>query len=316
MLELPPARDGLHLTRDLTRLGEDRRILGRAVRDGDAVRVRRGVYAAPTAGVTAEAKALLLMRAVALTAKVPPLFSHRSAATVWGIPFLTAGAPVAETLIAAASGGRSGRGIVRRGVDLDAVSVTTVDGFLVTSVERTIIDLARTVPFASAVIAADFALSTGGGAREPLTTVDLMMAELAALGIRRGLARVRRVIDFADGRSESAGESLSRVRFLELGFPAPELQVEFTHHTGVTDRVDFFWREYGHIGESDGLGKYRDPGLRGGQSAEDVVIAEKRREDRLRSQQPRFSRWEWRDALAPQRLRAILLAAGLPLRAR
>jgi hypothetical protein len=149
-----------------------------------------------------------------------------------------------------------------------------------------------------------------------MTTRALIRSELARLDFRRGLARVARAIEFADGRSESPGESLSRVRLHELGFPPPELQVEFTHHTGATDRVDFFWPEHGHIGECDGLAKYRDPLLRAGRSPEQVVIDEKRREDRLRSQEPRFSRWEWADAYHPHRLRAILSAAGLPLRAR
>ena len=306
----------IRLARDLTRLGRDSRDLSRGALRGQFVRLRRGVYLPSATWAESEQRALLRMRAVALSARRSPLFSHRSAATAWGIPFLTAGAPLAETLVAPARGGRSGRGIVRRCVDLDAVSIATVDGFRVTSVERTLIDLALTTSFASAVIALDFCLSTGDGTRAPLTTLELVRSELDGLGIRRGLSRVLRTIDFADGRSESPNESLSRVRFLELGFPAPELQVEFMHHTGITDRVDFFWRDFGHIGETDGLVKYTDPRLRGGRSAEQVVVAEKLREDRLRSQQPRFSRWTWRDAYAPERLRAILLAAGLPSRGR
>ena len=302
-----PEHDGLQLTQDLIRTGLDPRAAS------DFVRVRRGVYAPAAAWADERARSLLRMRAVALNASSPPLFSHRSAAAAWGLPFLTLGAPAAETLVASTSGGRSGRGIVRRGVDLDAVPVSVVRGFHVTSVERTLIDLARSQPLASAVMAVDFAISDGRGRRVPLTTPDRIRSELARLDLRRGLARVNRTIDFGDGRSESPNESLSRARIYELGFPEPDLQVELTHHTGVTDRVDFLWREYGHIGEADGLGKYLDPALRSGRSAEEVLIDEKRREDRLRSQYPRLSRWEWSDAYTPARLRAILLDAGLPL---
>ncbi|CAN5239425.1 hypothetical protein BH11ACT5_BH11ACT5_27910 [soil metagenome] len=277
------------------------------------MRVRRGVYVPYSTWNDESVRILLKMRAVALNASADPLFSHRSAAAAWGLPYLTADAPVAETLVAAARGGRSGRGIIRRGVDLDAVQVSIVHGFRVTSIERTLIDLARSQPFASAVMALDFAISDGRGRRKPVTTVDRIRAELGRLEVHRGLARVIRVLDFGDGRSESANESLSRARIFELGFPTPDLQVEITHHTGITDRVDFLWREYEHIGEADGLGKYLDPALRSGRTAERVLIDEKRREDRLRSQYPRLSRWEWSDAYTPPRLRAILLDAGLPL---
>lgn len=307
MLHIPD-HDGLHLTSDLARIGLDSRLLS----SGEFVQVRRGVYVPASTWADDNVRTLLTMRAVPLSAATPPLFSHRSAAAAWGLPYLKLGAPAAETLVASASGGRSGRGVVRRGVDLDQVAVLTVRGFRVTSVERTLIDLARTQPLASAVMAIDFAISDGRGSRIPLTTPDRIRAELARIGVRRGLARVNQAVDFGDGRSESPNESLSRVRIFELGFPTPDLQVEIAHHTGVTDRVDFLWPQYGHIGEADGLGKYLDPALRGGRTAEEVLVDEKRREDRLRSQYPRLSRWEWRDAYTPARLRAILLDAGLP----
>jgi len=300
----PPAP--LHLTSELARVGLD-------PRGSDFVRVRRGVYAPRGDWADEGGRGLLRIRAVDLAAVEPPLFSHRSAATVWGLPFLRAGAPIAETLVAPARGGRSGRGIVRRCVDLDAVSECFVQGLRVTSLERTLIDLARTLPFASAVMAFDFAVNDDGGRRAPLTTIELVTAELARLDIRRGLARVMRAIEFADPRSESPNESLSRARIFELGFPSPDLQVEIAHHTGVVDRVDMLWREHGHIGECDGLAKYRDPALRGGRSPIDVLVDEKRREDRLRSRYSRLTRWEWGDALVPTRLRDILLNAGLPL---
>ena len=191
---------------------------------------------------------------------------------------------------------------------MELVATHLIDGLLVTSVERTLIDLAATTSFASGVMAFDFAL----GGRDPLTTKERTRTELDRLTLTRGLRRIENVLNFAVTNSGSPGESLSRARIFELGFPAPTLQVEFRHHTGILDRVDFDWEPFEHIGEFDGHGKYRNPRFMSGLTAEEVVIREKQREDRLRTQRPHFTRWEWPDALDPRRLAAILTNAGLP----
>jgi len=254
----------------------------------------------------------MTMKAVALAADNSPVFSHVSAAAVWGLPILGAWPPEVHTLVASASGGRSGRGIRRHCVELDLVRSTVLDNLRVTSVERTLIDLARTLSFASAVMAFDHALATDRGRKSPMTTKSRILAELEHVGWSRGRNRVLTVVAFADGASGSPGESLSRVRIFELGFPAPCLQAEFVHHTGIRDFADFDWPDYEHLGEFDGHGKYLDPRMRAGLSPDQIVIAEKRREDRLRTRRAHFTRWEWGDALQPARLLAILVDAGLP----
>lgn len=313
MSDLPHPRQGLYLARDVARLGNDTRVLSVGAARGEFVKIRRGAYVSAEHWQTIQPRErhVMSIRAVDLAAAESPIFSHRSAAAVWGLPLLGSWAHPVHEVVPLSGGGRSSPGIVRHGVRMNQVSVTERAGMLVTSIERTLLDLALTESFASAVMACDAALSTDLGRERPLTTKERLRAELSRFA-PRSAARAERVIDFADGDSGSPGESLSRVRFHELGFPAPLLQVEFIHHTGITDRADFFWPKYGHIGESDGLSKYRDPRLMNGRSPDEVVIEEKRREDRLRSQQPRFSRWEWLDAFYPQRLLAILLDAGLP----
>jgi very-short-patch-repair endonuclease len=67
-------------------------------------------------------------------------------------------------------------------------------------------------------------------------------------------------------------ESCARVLFRDHGLPPPELQVHITgRDRTMIARVDFFWRRYGVVAETDGLLKY-DSGER--------AIAERRR-DRL-----------------------------------
>jgi hypothetical protein len=97
-----------------------------------------------------------------------------------------------------------------------------------------------------------------------------------------------------------------------LGFPPPRLQVQFTLRTGRTAFTDFFWEDHRHIGEFDGLGKYRDPALLVGRTPEQVLVAEKDREDDLRRQVRAFSRWRTPALESPRLLYEILTSAGLP----
>lgn len=57
--------------------------------------------------------------------------------------------------------------------------------------------------------------------------------------------------------------------------------------------------------------KYRSEEFRRGQRPEDIVVAEKIREDRLRSQGFRVVRWLWEDAVDRSKLSEILRGAGL-----
>lgn len=59
---------------------------------------------------------------------------------------------------------------------------------------------------------------------------------------RKGVGVARAALEFGDGRSESVGESLSRVRLAALDVPAPELQVNvFDERGGWVARCGFGW---------------------------------------------------------------------------
>jgi very-short-patch-repair endonuclease len=74
-----------------------------------------------------------------------------------------------------------------------------------------------------------------------------------------GIERARQVIEFSDGRAESAFESISRVAFRDSGLPPPELQVRIGNAEWMIGRADFLWREHRTIGEADGALKYENP---------------------------------------------------------
>lgn len=113
-----------------------------------------------------------------------------------------------------------------------------------------------------------------------------------------------------NGLSESAGESVSRVLLRHAGLPTPELQVELLDDRGrLVARPDFLWREFGVVGEFDGKIKYLNL-LRPGETAADVVLREKQREERMRELGLIVIRWIWdeiyeRDELVNRISRAL-----------
>ena len=120
-----------------------------------------------------------------------------------------------------------------------------------------------------------------------------MQERLDAAPGARGIRQVRWVSDFADGRAQLPGESVSRIQLFRLGFESPELQVPVDGPGGSRYFVDFGLKGIRVFGEFDGQGKYRDEALRSGKPLEQVLLEEKRREDWIRgTTQWRFARWE------------------------
>src|SRR5690606_30204176 len=106
-----------------------------------------------------------------------------------------------------------------------------------------------TASFESAVVTADGALARPATSRQGLLTTFEQMRDWP------GARAAGRVVSFADGRSESVGESRHRVQLDRIGLPAPELQVVIPG-AAREDRVDFFFRDCATVGEFDGREKY------------------------------------------------------------
>ncbi|MDQ2846641.1 MAG: hypothetical protein M3Y77_09890 [Actinomycetota bacterium] len=188
-----------------------------------------------------------------------------------------------------------------RGQLTDA-EITEVGGFRVTTVARTILDIARTVPFTQAVVVADSGLRAGTTKHECVEVLNIANSHRSAGGAAR-------VIAFADGRSESAAESRSRVLMARHGLPEPRLQVRITGvHGHQVAIVDFDFDTMDTVGECDGLSKYTRY-LRPGETAADVVIREKRREDDIRATGRQVVRWIPRELVTPQRILDRFVAA-------
>lgn len=111
---------------------------------------------------------------------------------------------------------------------------------------------------------------------------------------QRGAVKAQSVIEFASPFAESPGESFARVQFLALGYPTPELQVEFFDDAGFAGTVDFYFSELDLIVEFDGAAKYgAKREFQRELTLEQILIKEKDREDRLRRLVRSFARINW-----------------------
>ena len=154
-------------------------------------------------------------------------------------------------------------------------------------------DARRSASLPDAVAVGDGALRLGATPLE-LTRV------LADVGPRRGIATARRALELLDGRSESYGESISRVLLLERGFLDLVPQQLVRDGRGVVvARVDFAWPALGVIGEFDGRVKYGRK-LAPDQDPEKALWREKMREDLLRDLGWQVVRWMWTDLEDPR----------------
>jgi len=277
--------------------------------DGDLTRLRRGVYTERETWreASADRRYSIRIEAASLALGGKPIFSHESALRLLGLPSLAPWPDEIHLICERRSGGRSQLDVRRHCVGLECAPTTSAGGFVCTTPARTAVDIALTRSFAAAVVVADAVLARDPSAREEILDI------IAALGPRyRGLGRVSRVLQFADGDSESPGESLSRVEMNRLGFERPQLQVPIRDERGLIGRLDFFWPTPGVGGEFDGRGKYLEERYTNGRSAAEIVIAEKDRENRLRRQLDGFARWDSNDLRDPTRFAAILSNAGVP----
>lgn len=282
--------------------------LARLRRLGDLEHVRRGAYVRPSGQrLTPEQQHQVLIAGTMPQLGDGAALSHASAAVQHDLPvWAEALGSVHVTRPRPGGGGR--RTVLRRHTSpLDAHEVTDVNGWPTTVLARTVVDHARSVPYSQGVAAADRALQLG------LDPVLLPLALEREAGWP-GVGRARRVAAFADGRSESAGESVSRVVLSELGLMPDELQLPVLDGVRVAGRVDFAWLEHRTVGEFDGRVKYGRL-LEEDEDVREVVYREKLREDLLRDLGWQVVRWTWADldrpAVIADRLRRAFRRAHL-----
>lgn len=292
--------------------GMDDHQLHRMVVARQLQRLRHGAYVDPTdvADMFPAEKHRLRIEATARALRRPAVVSHVSAAILHGLPVWAMDLGRAHFTRNQTAGGFTTRWLRMHAAALSEREIDVVSGLAVTSVVRTVADLARSEPFEQAVVSGDGALN------QARATPSELVEAVAEFRGRRGFPAATRAITFMDERSESAGESRSRVIMQRLGLPVPQLQRVVRHRRRHLGRVDFCMDQHGVVGEFDGLGKYQR-GRRPGESAGDVVVREKQREDAIRQTGAVVVRWVWHELDTPWVIRArfdeaFALARRLP----
>ncbi|MFI5779185.1 hypothetical protein [Nocardia sp. NPDC051570] len=252
-------------------------------------RLRRGAYVNDAAFVDLDAieQHRLLIDAVLPEMADQTVLSHQSAALIYGCALWQV--PLGRVCVTRnrRHGGRIKPDMKMHCAPVDEVSM--VDGYRLTTPARTLVDLARTLSLEPALAVGDALVGMFG-----IEWTDLAI-ELERAKFRHGIAHAKRVVARLDGRSESVGESRSRVMLERLGFPDPMSQGNVFDATGtLIGRVDFYYEKSGVLCEFDGRAKYGRL-LRPDQTPADAVYAEKLREDALRASGFQVIRWTWND---------------------
>ena len=272
--------------------------LGRLVRAGELARLRRGAYVDAILPADKGAVHRLLVRATMAGLRRPSVVSHQSAAVLHGLPLWDVPLDRVHVTRRPRAWNDTSAVLCCHVARLRDDEVMVVDGIEVTDPVRTALDLARSLPHEAAVVAIDAALHIGALSHEVLRR---RLFDIAGTPGSRSAARA---VSAADGRSESVGESRSRVILHRWKLPPSALQFEIRSAGGIfLGRSDFAWEDWRLLGEFDGRLKYGRL-LRPGQEAGDVVFEEKRREDAIRDEDWGMVRWTWSDLNRPDRLAA------------
>jgi hypothetical protein len=297
---------GAYLRREALALGYTDGHISRLVRNGTWLRLRHGAYTITRLWDEADSPArhLMVSRAALRTAQSDVVLSHTSSLAVhrpdhWDLPL----DDVHLTRRAGRVGRRSAGVIQHCGRVLPGDVVQ--DGELAyMSATRTALEITTITDVEHALVVVNSMLHL------ELTSPQLLRQRYARMEQWPYTLRTDIVLRLCNPRMESVGESRSDHLFFRQGLPRPIPQLEIRDSSGrLVGRLDFAWPEFGVWVEFDGRLKYE--GLRRpGETEVDVLMREKRREERIRE----ITGWEcihitWADLADPERVAARIRAA-------
>ncbi len=245
---LSAAHFGAFTAHDAYDCGYHRESLSQLVRSGQALRVGPSAYVDRPSyeAASPERRHEMATRAVVRTFDGRVYASHYSALTLMSLPVY--GAPLDQIHVARAADSLSRR---RRGLSIHTAYAPGA-GLLIgrtpcVTPALAILGAAMTCGIETGVVAADAALANGR------TTADDLQTWLSKLSGHRDVSQARQAVRLADARSESVGESRTRLLLNTIGFqPTPQVEIR-DQHGRLVGRVDFLLERERLIIEFDGL---------------------------------------------------------------
>ena len=244
------AQHGVITRPQLLALGVSDRVIARLVRNRTLRRLHPGTFVDPSAWQEADQERRHLMNLLGVQLQAPDANAYGPTAAVgWTLPVREI--PALPMVVRSPDAPRLAHVTLRRSQGIQS-HVTTHAGLAVTTLAKTVVDVASEVPLADALITIDAALRRGLPLKELLTTWE------EAPPIRRRRQALR-ALKAGDPYSESWLESLSRGRMIERGMSLPLSNVVLRSGNRWV-RVDHLLLELRVVGEADGVGKYGRPG--------------------------------------------------------
>lgn len=192
----------------------------------------------------------LKLAAIARRMPAGAAFSGSTAAWLHGLDVAPCD-PIEVTLPEPKGSGRLAGASVRR-AELDRGEIVRRRHLPTTSALRTVVDLGGRNPVTEGVVAADLFLHAR------LVTIADLCSHVAAHAGAKGIARLRRVLELAEPKAESAMETRLRMLLLLARLPRPEAQVSIHDDEGrFLGRPDLLYRIQRLAIEYDG-GNHRD----------------------------------------------------------
>jgi very-short-patch-repair endonuclease len=192
----------------------------------------------------------VVLSAVARRLPAGAAFSGRTAAWLHGLD-VTPCDPI-EVTIPEPAGTRRRAGASVSRTALGAKEIVLRRDLPTTSALRTVVDLGGRNPVTEGVVAADMFLHAG------LVSADELGTYVAEHSRARGIRRLRRVVDLAEPKAESAMESRLRMLLVLSGLPRPDVQVPIhDDQDRFLGRPDLLYSEQRLAIEYDG-GNHRD----------------------------------------------------------
>lgn len=301
--------DQVFLRREALEHGYTDKDLRRALRAGSLARVRHGAYvpAAVWSAADEVQRHRLKSHAVLRSHGSALALSHTSAAVEHGLRLYKPDLSKVHVVCLGTMLGNATPDLVYHRMPVtDDDIVLTRSGLPAVTPLRAGLDTASLMSVSQGVVVLDSLVDLGIASVEEIR-------EAFGQGIGPRSRRLQVTVRLVRKGANSVAESLMRCLFWNQHIPEPVLQFEVYDEYGhLLGSTDFAWPEYGLLGEFDGEGKYLRL-RRQGETIEQTIMREKRREDRLRE----ITGWlmirlVWADLFAPtataERVRRQLLA--------